>query len=97
MYKVKISKKAADDMKNIMGYIALDNPRRAESFIEELLNMAKSILSSFPLVGKVFGSRRVLVYNGYYIIYKVSEDKKEINLSRIVNPANYTAYRVFVS
>lgn len=98
MYKVKISKTARADLMGIMGYIALDNPKRAESFVQEMLNMAKSILSSFPLAGRVAsGSRRVLVYGGYYVIYKINEERGEVVLSRVINPANYTAYKNLIN
>lgn len=98
MYKVKVSKKASNDIKIIISYIALDNPDRARSFAKSLLIKARSNLSFFPLIGKSFGKHhRVLIDSGYYIVYKVDEEKKEVSLSRVINPTNYNAYRGFTN
>ena len=97
MYKIKISKKADNDIENLIAYIALDNPYRAVSFTGELLSSVKSMLSSFPFLGKEKWGLRVLVCKGYYVLYRVNDEKKEVSLTRIINPANYTAYRGFIN
>jgi plasmid stabilization system protein ParE len=95
MYKVKISKQADSDIENIITYIALDNPYRAVSFAGELISSVKSMLSSFPTLGKKKWGARVLVCRGYYILYRINDEKKEVYLLRVINPANYTAYHGF--
>ena len=97
MYKIKISKKADNDIENIIAYIALDNPYRSVSFVGELLSSVKSMLSSFPFLGKEKWGARVLVCKGYYVLYRVNDEKKEVSLTRIINPANYTAYRSLIN
>lgn len=98
MYKVKIAKDVIRDIRNISLYIAQENPYRALSFAQELLDKAESILSLFPLSGKKsYQDYRLLVYKNYYIFYKVDEKKREVWLSKIANPANYSAYKGLIN
>jgi plasmid stabilization system protein ParE len=69
---------------NIAEYIALDNPVRAETFIEEIVESLSKTLSIFPLAGKVYEEMeakievRSLPYKNYVSFYKVRNDVVEI-------------------
>ena len=89
-YKITISNNALNNIEDIISYISQDNPI---SFTKELLDKVKSILEVFPLSGRKYKERRLLVHSGYYVFYKVDEKNKEIWLSEIINPAYYTAYK----
>ncbi|MES2677633.1 MAG: type II toxin-antitoxin system RelE/ParE family toxin [Pseudomonadota bacterium] len=96
-YKVIISNNALNNVEAIISYISQDNPYRAISFTKELLGKVKSILEVFPLSGRKYKERRLLVYSGYYVFYKVDEKNKEVWLSEIINPAHYTAYENLIN
>ena len=53
-YKVVFTETANEGLLNIAEYIALDNPVRAETFIEEIIASLNKTLSVFPLAGKVY-------------------------------------------
>ena len=96
-YKVTISNNALNNIEEIISYISQDNPYRAISFTKELLDKVKSILELFPLSGRKYKERRLLVHSGYYIFYKLDEKNKEVWLSEIINPSHYTAYEGLIS
>ena len=52
MFNVISSKNADENIVNIAEFIALDNPYRAITFTQELLESTRSRLSSFPYSGK---------------------------------------------
>jgi toxin ParE1/3/4 len=76
-YSIRLLRIAEDDFKEIIGYIALDNPSAAETMAEKIEKSLAS-LSSHPLMGKRpkeeelagMGYRYLIVQN-YLIFYTI--------------------------
>ncbi len=86
---VRLSDAAEVDLEEIGDFIAVDSPRRANSFVLELLDQCAS-LADYPARHPVIGARHELelrryAYKGYLIVYVVSDDGIEI--LRIVHGA----------
>lgn len=86
--KVVLSSRAADDLKRVSGFIALDNPTRARSFVGELREVALRLADvplGFPLVPRyeAHGIRR-RSWKGYGILYSVLPD--QVFVHRIIGP-----------
>lgn len=76
-----IAASAEDDLNEIGDYIARDNPRRAISFIEELLAAMDEIpLRPFSYPGREEwqGGLRSAPSNGYHIVFRVSGEIVEV-------------------
>lgn len=64
-----------EDLREIVKFIALDSPTRAENFGHKLISVASSV-STFPQMGRVVpelndSSVREIVHGSYRIIYEV--------------------------
>jgi plasmid stabilization system protein ParE len=82
MYVVIILEQALEDLKNIVGYIANENPGAAETLGGELLDTAMS-LESLPHRGSRVKKRRgllKLIHGQYLIYYRVQERKKLVEI-----------------
>ena len=83
-HKIIISDTADECLFNIAYYIALDNPIRSETFIDEMVESLSKILSIFPLAGKVYSDisfnfeMRSLAYKNYVCFYRVTSDVVEL-------------------
>lgn len=76
--RVMLSDSAKVDLAGIADHIAQDNPRRAHSFVKELLDKAYGLADmphAFPLVRNYeqFGIRR-RAHGSYLIFYRVGGD-----------------------
>jgi toxin ParE1/3/4 len=85
---IRLSTQAIHDLQRIRDHIALDNPARAVSFIEELRDVATRIGTmpqAFPLIPRYesHGIRR-RSYRGYGILYSAQPDR--IFIHRILGP-----------
>ncbi|HEY8036739.1 MAG TPA: type II toxin-antitoxin system RelE/ParE family toxin [Methylobacter sp.] len=103
-HKVVLTETANKGLLNIAEYIALDNPVRAETFIEEILESLSQTLSVFPLAGKVYEEIetkieiRSLPYKNYISFYRVRNDVVEIlyifnsaqNIKNILSSIEYS-------
>lgn len=69
-------------MEEIGDWIAVDNPARARTFVDDLLERAVSLTRNprrFPAVpGSYGGSVRKLSWHGYVILYRIGDDAVEI-------------------
>ncbi len=79
---VVISDAAAADLEHIGDYIALDNPRRAMTFVRELVSRCEQLADmprAYPLVPRYehTGVRRIS-HGDYLIFYRVGDDQVEI-------------------
>jgi len=92
MYIVKHSQEAERDIKNIAFYIAKENPYKAISFTQELLEKGKS-LSFFPKKGIRCKNYYYLIHKNYLLFYDIKERKKEVEIIHIKNASQYTAYK----
>jgi addiction module RelE/StbE family toxin len=77
--KVLLTNEAEADLERIGDYIALDNPRRALSFVLELRDKCMSLASlylAFPLVSRYEhnGIRR-RVHENYLIFYRIEAEQ----------------------
>jgi toxin ParE1/3/4 len=79
---VFISNAAEADLENIGDCIARDNPRRAVSFVQELVARCQNLNEmphAFPLVPRYEASGiRRLIHGNYLIFYRVEEGRVEI-------------------
>jgi toxin ParE1/3/4 len=79
-YQVVLSPRALARLAEITAYIAKDNPERAESFGNELLDRTAA-LSAFPALGPVTARNprwRKLLLKPYIITYRVDPHLKRV-------------------
>lgn len=86
---VLITNEAREDLDRIAGYIAQDNPVRAVSFVQELLEGCRSLSAmphAFPLVPRhaASGIRR-RPHGRYVLFYRVAAER--IDVLHILNGA----------
>ncbi|MES2677376.1 MAG: type II toxin-antitoxin system RelE/ParE family toxin [Pseudomonadota bacterium] len=96
MYRIRILKKAKQDLSNIRDYIALDNPYRAISFTQEMLTNFSRKISIYPKSGLKCKDFYYSIYKNYLIFYDIAESEKEIVILHIVHSSNYTSYQNFI-
>jgi toxin ParE1/3/4 len=85
---LRLARRAEFDLEEIGDYIARDNPRRAITFIDEILEHCARLLSfpeSAPLRPEFGEGVRVSVFRRYLIFYAVHDDLLEIR--RVVHGA----------
>lgn len=82
------SARAADDLDDIAGYIASDNPQRALSFIDEIRERCEQ-LAAFPASGAsrpdIAEGIRVSPFGRYLILYSLAGD--QLLIERILHGA----------
>jgi len=70
------TQQAEDDLETIADYIALDNPVRAVSFIQEIRKRCYKIVSSpeaYPVAPEYGENIRKLPFGNYLIMYTLQE------------------------
>lgn len=88
MKPLGISPKAAEDLEEIVHYIARDNPARARSFADELVGVCKKIpempdgYAARPELGRGI---RVALHGRYMIFFRVFAH--EVRIERILHGA----------
>jgi toxin ParE1/3/4 len=83
-YQVRLTSKARGDLKEIVAYIAQDNPLAAEKLGDELAAEAES-LSNYPYRGGLVRRRqniRRLLHGSYLIVYRIFESDRRIEILR---------------
>jgi len=83
-YEVIIARGALRDIEHIRRYIARDNPQRAQTFCQFLLDQAER-LSRSPYQGmqiKNSGEGRFLVVKSYLLVYRVVEKNRTVRVLR---------------
>ena len=85
-YKVVLSPRAIEDLRDIVLYVAPDRPDAAKRLGMALIEKTK-VLGSFPLSGRVvpeFADRsiRELILKPYRIVYRVDESSKLVGIAR---------------
>lgn len=86
MKPLGFSPRAAADLDAIADYIAEDNPRRAKSFIEELLALCAEIPSmpkAFPARPELGDGVRVALHGRYMIFFR--DIPGELRIERILH------------
>jgi len=82
MYAVIILEEALEDLRNIVAYVAKENPGAAETLGRELLDQAMS-LESLPYRGSRVKKRRdflKLIHGQYLIYYRIREQEKVVEI-----------------
>lgn len=85
-YRIEIMPAARAGLLEIGEYIALDNPARAMSFVDEITGSLQNMLSAFPYSGKVVENLgfkqeiRVWPYGDYNSYYHVIETQQLVEV-----------------
>ena len=78
-YNISFSKLSRKKLKEISNYIGQDNPRRAESFIDEMNAHLYKRLSSMPFSGReVEPGIRMIPFKRYTILYRVLTTEQKV-------------------
>lgn len=93
-FKIILSPRAVQDLKEIVRYISFDNPVRAESFGRELIAKTR-LLASFPESGRLvpeFGESNIreIIHKSYRIVYRVQKDRHTVEIARFWHGARGT-------
>ncbi|MDI2111779.1 type II toxin-antitoxin system RelE/ParE family toxin [Commensalibacter nepenthis] len=77
------------DRDNIAEYIAKDNPRSAIALDLEFAKKAELARANPAMyrVGRISGTREIVVQNNYVMVYKVDNKAKIITILRILHAA----------
>jgi plasmid stabilization system protein ParE len=86
-FKIIWSQQARDDLRDIVAFIAADDPHIAESFGLRLISKV-DLLAQFPQLGRIVPEERdenirEIVLSPYRIIYRVMTIKQLIAVARI--------------
>ena len=78
-YEIRLLQVAEDDLREIINYIALDDPAVATTLLDKIENSLSGLIS-FPLLGKIPAEEalagmgyRFLTVNNYLVFYTVKE------------------------
>ena len=88
MVKIKLTKKSRIDLQAIENFIAEDNPSRAKSFVEEIIQRFISTVGEFPLSSPIYNhqkSIRRFVFHSYNVYYHFNETKQEVTVLHVLN------------
>jgi toxin ParE1/3/4 len=85
-FKVVFTPQSLEDLKEIVSFIAKDNPERASAFGHQLIDRALSV-DNFPEAGPVVRDIgdpmiRQIIHRSYRIIYEVFPDDRSIYVLR---------------
>ncbi len=91
---VILTRQSQEDLASIVRFVALDDPRRAESFGNQLIDKAISI-GEMPEMGRVVReandpSVRQIIHGSYRIIYEVFRNPSAIYVLRFWHGARGT-------
>jgi|WetSurMetagenome_2_1015567.scaffolds.fasta_scaffold1236324_2 toxin ParE1/3/4 len=86
-FKIIWSRQAREDLRDIVTFIALDNPTAAEAF-GYLLMTKVDALASFPRLGRVVPEEndediREIIFRPYRIVYQVIEKQRAVAIARV--------------
>jgi toxin ParE1/3/4 len=90
-YRIEITPTAREGLLEIGEYIALDNPTRAITFIDEITDSLQKNLSIFPYSGKVADDVevdqeiRMWSHGNYISYYRVVEEKQLVEVLYVFN------------
>jgi toxin ParE1/3/4 len=93
-YKLIWSLSARDDLRDLVRYIAKDNPERSAGFGFEIIRKAEMV-RDFPEMGRIVPEKgdpsiREIIVRPYRVIYRVSHDPQLIEFVRIWHSARGT-------
>ena len=93
-YKLIWSPVSRDDLRDIVRFIASDNPQRAESFAYELMAQT-DMLQDHPEIGRSVPEHRnatirEIIFRPYRIVYRVNHAQKLVEVARVWHAARGT-------
>ena len=93
-YAVKFSPESVEDLESIVSYIAVDDPQKAESYGNKLIDRALGS-KVMPRKGRVvpeFGNAdiREFIQGNYRIVYRVRDKMKTVDILRFWHAAQGT-------
>jgi plasmid stabilization system protein ParE len=85
-YQLIWSHLSRDDLRDIVRFIASDNPQRAESFAYELMAQT-DMLQDHPEIGRSVPEHRIatlreIIFRPYRIVYRVDHARKVVEIAR---------------
>jgi toxin ParE1/3/4 len=90
-FRILLTDEARNDLDGIMDYIALDAPRRAESYVDELLDEIRSLefmpkrCAIAPESGRRGYELRHLIHGHYRILFTIKE--ADVFILRVIHGA----------
>ena len=89
MAKIRLSVNARMDLEDIKEHIAKDNPTRAQSYIEEIVQHCFDSIAPFPLAFPLTGKKdiRCFPYQKYNVYYRYNNAIDTIDIVHILNSA----------
>ncbi len=93
-YKLIWSPVSRDDLRDIVRFIARDNPERADSFAYELMAQT-DMLQEHPEIGRSVPEHRdatvrEIIFRPYRIVYRVDHARKVVQIARVWHAARGT-------
>ncbi|MEY2521018.1 MAG: toxin ParE1/3/4 [Verrucomicrobiota bacterium] len=93
-YKLIWSPVSRDDLRDIVRFIARDNPQRAESFVYQLMAQT-DMLQEHPEIGRSVPEHRnaairEIIFTPYRVVYRVNHTRKLIEIARVWHAARGT-------
>ena len=93
-YKLIWSPVSRDDLRDIVRFIASDNPQRAESFVYELMAQT-DMLQDHPEIGRAVPEHRnalvrEILFRPYRIVYRIDHARKIVEIARVWHAARGT-------
>ena len=90
-FKIVFTKPAIADLNGLVSFIARDNPHAAKQFGYAIIEKAEK-LSGFPFLGRVVPEFKIekireIIHRPYRIVYRVREERKEIEILRVWHAA----------
>lgn len=93
MYRVRYLSRAVDNLREIRDYIALDNPLAADRLLD-LMQARIAALKDTPYIYEAFEDNPVyrrIVVSSYLVFYTVNEEKRTVEIHRILHGAKNIA------
>jgi toxin ParE1/3/4 len=76
---------AKDDLREILDYIAVENPRAAERYVSEL-QAACERLAPFPMSGRLYNDQfRVLVFRNHLVFHRYDESAGIVSVVMVID------------
>ena len=91
-YEVILTEPARDDLREIVAFIAQDNPQAAVTFRDRLIAEAETLVR-LPHRGRLMrrrGNVRKLVCRSYLILYRIAESRRTVEILRFWHGARGT-------
>jgi toxin ParE1/3/4 len=93
-YELIWSPVSRDDLRDVVRFIARDNPERAESFGYQLMTQTDK-LQDYPEIGRTVPEYRdptirEIIFRPYRIIYRVNHTRELVEIARLWHAARGT-------